>query len=737
MNFPSRNYVFALLVVCASIALCSLAMGEDARPAGTAANSKPISHTLTPGQIQHVVFIMKENRSFDNYFGQFPGADGATTGVISDGQTIPLGPAQDVTAHDIDHSWVGVITAYAGGKLNGFDLEGRGNVNGDYAAYTQMTQSDIPNYWAYAQNFALADHTFQSTNSPSYSNHFYMIAADAAGTITVPRPFTTDVWGCDAAPTTNVYTMDSGGAVFDVFPCFDNNTMADTMNNQGVSWKFYAPPSNEEGYGYSAFDYIKHIRYSNYWTTNVVNEDNFDQDALSGNLPQVSWIVTGIGSEHPGPADFNKGTCFGENWTVDKINAIMNGPTDQWNSTVIFLTWDDFGGFYDHVVPPKLDQFGLGFRVPMIIISPYALQGYISHTTYEFSSILKFIEEDFNLPPLTERDEEANDTTDSFNFNQSPLSPLVLQERSCPVANTTVLNYGNVGVKKSRQLTVTLTNYSTNNMTLGTISATGDYQVVKGGTCATTLKPSTSCSVKVNFVPSTTGPRAGVLTINDSDPTSPQTVNLNGTGTYLNLPITFPGLDFSTTNLGSSSQQQVTVTNNGSAAITINQIQMVGPFSENDNCGTSLAAKASCQITVIFTPNATGNPSGNLVIWDSDPGSPHQGLLNGTATAVLQQPTSLTFNAAVGQTSSPQSVTVTNTSNEPLYLPSITVPAPFNETNNCPTELSAGGQCTINVTFSPTTQGQVSKQVSINDADLTSPQYVTVTGTGNSTVAAK
>jgi phospholipase C len=163
--------------------------------------------------------------------------------------------------------------------------------------------------------------------------------------------------------------------------------------------------------------------WSNQWLTKF---SQFVADAAAGNLPNVSWLVIGSGdSEHP-PAS----SCVGENWTVREVEAVMNGP--QWPSTAIFLTWDDFGGFYDHVPPPKLDNFGFGPRVPLIILSPYARSGFISHTVYEFSSLLKFVEKRWGLAPLTVRDYLANDLLDSFDFGQTPLAPLPLQQRTCP-----------------------------------------------------------------------------------------------------------------------------------------------------------------------------------------------------------------------------------------------------------------------------------------------------------------
>ena len=140
----------------------------------------------------------------------------------------------------------------------------------------------------------------------------------------------------------------------------------------------------------------------------------------------MSWLVVSADkSEHP-PAS----VCVGENWTVQQLNAVMQGP--DWKSTAVFLTWDDFGGFYDHVPPPQVDNFGFGPRVPLLIISPYAKVGFIAHTFYEFSSVLKFIEERFGLPPLTDRDSAANDMLDSFDFDQRSLPPLILEQRQCP-----------------------------------------------------------------------------------------------------------------------------------------------------------------------------------------------------------------------------------------------------------------------------------------------------------------
>lgn len=680
--------------------------------------------------IRHIVFIMKENRSFDHYFGLFPGADGATSATISTGQTIPLWRAPDVMFHDLDHTYQGAINGSDGGKMDLFDLNFKTNINGDFEAFTQMTQDDIPNYWSYAQHFVLADHMFQSSNGPSFPAHLYSIGAQAQGTITIgmlPGGAPTHDWGCDAPAATFVNQMDANGVISDVFPCFDFNTLADSMNAQGLSWKFYAPTAGERGYIFSAYDAIDHIRNSSYWSSNVKPVEQFVIDAMHGNLPAVSWIVTGENSEHP-----DGGTCAGENWTVDQINAIMQGPVNQWHSTAIFVTWDDFGGFYDHEPAPKIDEYGLGLRVPLLIISPYPKgrgAGYVSHTQYEFSSILKFIETVFGLTALTDRDANASDMTDSFAFTQQALPPMYLPPRACPVASATEAHYGTVTVGQSRNEPVVVTNYSDTTLTIDSVATTGDFNRSSGG-CGSTVAPGHACNLNVKFTPTAAGTRTGTLTITDSDPTSPQTVNLTGTGSYANLPVYFPGLVFSTTYIGSQSQQQVTFTNTGNNALTISQIQMVGDYKETDNCGTQLGPGANCVITVSFVPTTSGLRRGNLIIWDSDPSSPQQGRLTGTASAINQQPSVVFLTAKVGQTSPPKTVTVTNSSTNPVNVGTIDTTQYFNQTNTCGSQIPAQSQCFIYVTFSPQSVGLTKGNLSINDADLNSPQRVTLEGTG-------
>jgi phospholipase C len=379
-------------------------------------------------KIQHIVFIVKENRSFDNYFGTFPGAEGATTGVISTGEEIPLRHSPDRTTRDLGHEWEDTHLAIHDGAMDRFDLITGGNVRDDFLSMSQVLDSDIPNYWSYAEHFVLGDHMFSSLAGPSFPNHLYTIAAQSAGAFTNPSALQ---WGCDAPASATVGVMAVNGTTSRRAPCFEFTTIADRLEAAGISWRYYAPGRGQAGYIWSTLDAIGHIRNSSLWTDRVVRDGQFLEDASNGALPSVSWLVPDFDvSDHPTRLPLGNGSiCEGENWTVEHINAIMQGG--NWPSTVIVLLWDDFGGFYDHVPPPAVDTYGLGPRVPLIVLSPYVKEGTVSHTVYEFSSVLQLIENRFKLKALSMRDVEAHSLLDMFDFTQSPAPPLVLPRRDC------------------------------------------------------------------------------------------------------------------------------------------------------------------------------------------------------------------------------------------------------------------------------------------------------------------
>jgi phospholipase C len=689
--------------------------------------------TVTPGPpgmnvIQHVVFIVKENRSFDTYFGAFPGADGATTGVTSTGHVLPLTPTPDQMMNDIDHSWHDTLTAMNGGLMNGFDLIDGANNNGNFLAYTQMTAAEIPNYWKYASTYALADHMFSSIHADSFPNHLYTIAATSGGVISIPvspvvKNSPTSPWGCDQPPSAGVSVLNAKGEISSVFPCFDFQTLADTLAAAGVSWKYYAPSEGEEGYHFSTYDAINHIRNGPAWAQNVIEYTQFLSDAKSGNLPAVSWLVAGKENEHP-PSS----TCLGENWTVRNLNALLSGPDGA--SSAVFLVWDDFGGFYDHVRPPNLDQYGLGPRVPLLIISPYAKAGHISHTRYEFSSVLKFVEELFGLPSLTSRDANANDITDSFNFTQHPLPPLILRQRDCPILSTPHLSMGAQAVGFTSQATkILVSNFGDSPLTINGISSTSEFPQTNN--CPASLAAGASCNVNIRFAPVGTGARSGTVTVTDSDPTSPQIAQLVGTGS--NLQLTHAGFRFVAPQvLGTPVSQSTFVTNVGATLETVTSVSGTGDFSVLSTCSKALAPGSKCLVTVTFAPTGTGPRHGYVNIVSTDPASPFSLRAEGEmGTAVDFSATSLTFpSQGVGTSSAPRTTVITNAGSSVLNFGPIASSGDFSQTNTCAAGVAAGGTCLVDVTFSPTATGQRNGALTLIDSDASSPQTIPLSGVG-------
>jgi phospholipase C len=408
------------------------------------ANTDEATFRLAHRKIRHVVFIVKENRTFDTFFGRFPGADGATDGSICDGTSVPLRRAAD-DSPGAAHSFISGIVAIDGGKMNCFDQLADGE---HLQGYIQYRRDQIPSYWSYAKHFALADRFFSSSYGPTAVEHYWVVAAQSDRFVDNERPIEgqAGVGGiggyCDdrlerawsfrhLTPTdeAHVLHLEDRARVKDLqrrywverWPCDDIWSLPDLLQRRGISWRYYLAPAPY----FDILRAIPHIRFGPMWNE-VVDESTFVTDVDNGRLPAVSWVMPPVAqSDHPGYG----GLCDGENWTVETINAIMRSPV--WSHTAIVLTWDDFGGFYDHVPPPHVDVYGLGPRVPAIVISPWARPGSIFHETADFSSVLRMIEMIFGLPSLTERDRKANDLLSAFDFHQTPNPPLVLRPRAC------------------------------------------------------------------------------------------------------------------------------------------------------------------------------------------------------------------------------------------------------------------------------------------------------------------
>lgn len=421
--------VGALLLAFALHDLMGAARLEAQSPPGATPVSSPgpAPTPTSPDPIQHIVIVVKENRSFDNYFGTFPGADGTSVGQVSSGATVHLMHAPDHTLLDIGHAGDAARVAVDNGRMDGFDRLPGAIQDGEDIALSQYYESDIPNYWAYARAFTLDDHFFSTVNGPSFPNHLVTVAAASNNTDDNPVLNSYHSWGCDAGKYTEVEQVNpQTGYRHFIKPCFEMSTLPDLLDKAGISWKYYAPGQFQSGYIWSALNSIKHIRYSPLWQTNVPGTGQFLKDVRAGKLPQVSWLVMNEEvSEHPPHS-----VCAGENWTVQELNALMQSPL--WSSTAVFLTWDDFGGFYDHVPPPRLNYIAYGPRVPTLVISPYARAHFVDHRTYDFSSILRYVEDKFGLPHLSEYDRRAASIGSDLDPSQKPLAPLVLRTRTCP-----------------------------------------------------------------------------------------------------------------------------------------------------------------------------------------------------------------------------------------------------------------------------------------------------------------
>jgi phospholipase C len=400
-------------------------------PGSTSVQAAGCSRGPSCFPIQHIVIMDKENRTFDSMFGTFPGADGATTYRGLDGKQHRLAHQPDSLIYDLAHTNGDAKLADDSGKMDRFAQLKGAMQNGIDMSDSQLYQSDIPNYWAYAKHYTLDDHFFSTIMGNSFPNHLASISAQDGNLNNSPSG-RINAWGCDSPSTAYVQQETATGKLHFLYPCFDYSTLGDELDAHHMPWRYYAPPPGQPGYFWNAYDAIKHIRLGPDWTSRIKSSTQFTQDAAAGTLPAVSWLVQPFNvSDHPGFS-----ICAGENWTVQQIKAIMSNR-QEWAHTAIILTWDDWGGLYDHVRPPvgSNPRIGYGFRVPAIIISPYARAGYVDHTMYSYSSILHFAERVLGLPSMGASDRTAADMLKSFDFHQKPLKPLPLQERSCPPLN--------------------------------------------------------------------------------------------------------------------------------------------------------------------------------------------------------------------------------------------------------------------------------------------------------------
>jgi len=365
--------------------------------------------SVSSSKIQHVVIIMQENRTFDNLFYGFPGADSATNGM-SAGKKIALVPVALNDPRDLGHTHGDWWNDWNNGAMDGF---GRPGTSSPLLAYSYVPSSQIQPYWTMAKAYTLGDRMFQSNSGPSFPAYQYMIAGQSGQAAENPPGY---VWGCDSPQGTTVALIGPNGTdAPGAFPCFDYQTIADELNTAGLSWRYYAATDDKKFSIFSAFEAIKHIFKGRYWTNNVISpQTTVLTDIANGELAQVTWVTSDFEhSDHPASKSNE-----GPDWVASVVNAI--GNSQFWNSTAIFITWDDWGGWYDHVAPQAIDEMGPGFRVPLIVVSPFAKHGYVSHEVYETASLLTYIESNFGLKSLGNRDAIANGFSDCFDYAQTP-----------------------------------------------------------------------------------------------------------------------------------------------------------------------------------------------------------------------------------------------------------------------------------------------------------------------------
>jgi phospholipase C len=452
-----RTLAFGSIVAAAA---CSDSSKVTSSGGGPASLSGPIRPEL--GKLQHIVIIMQENRSFDHYFGTFPGADGIpmANGVPTVCVTDPVDGVCIKPFHDSanknnggPHGQANATADIAAGKMNGFidqaekAMKGCADPNDPSCAGPGLVDvmgyhddREIPNYWAYAENYVLQDRMFEPNASWSLPEHLFMLSEWSAHCTTIDVPSSC----VNALQNPLVGTGVSGSYAW--------TDLTYLLHQAGVSWKYYVAEGSEPDCDddaalcppvpqktttpsiWNPLPFFTTVRLDGE-LGNIQTIDALETDAKNGTLPSVSWLVPSQDvSEHPTAL-----VSTGQNYVTAVINAIMQGPS--WSSTAIFLAWDDWGGFYDHVMPPSVDVNGYGLRVPGLVISPYAKRAFIDHQTLSFDAYVKFIEDVFlkgarldpntdgrpdPRPSVRERIPLLGDLSADFDFNQTPRGPFLL-----------------------------------------------------------------------------------------------------------------------------------------------------------------------------------------------------------------------------------------------------------------------------------------------------------------------
>ncbi|HEV2451748.1 MAG TPA: alkaline phosphatase family protein [Streptosporangiaceae bacterium] len=437
----------------------------------------PMGTYLVPDgvhKIKHVIVVMQENRSFDSYFGTYPGADGIPmsngipTVCVPDGKASCIRPYHDRQDWNGGgpHGFINAVADINGGQMNGFiqqaalarktctnpdDPACRHSKTPDVMGY--HTAAEIPNYWTYAHDFVLQDHMFEPVRSWSEPEHNYLVSGWSASCVSSsPRSCTNNSIGpYRAGVFDDAVAQELATGQMPIEQAWTDITWL--LHRHHVSWAYYIQDGTQPDCADASAETCTPVRQApltpGIWNplplftdvhadrqlSDIQDLSHYYAAARAGRLPAVSWVTpSGGNSEHP-PASVHQGQAY----VTSVINAAMKSP--DWKSTAIFLAWDDWGGFYDHVTPPGVDRNGYGLRVPALVISPYARRGFIDHQTLSSDAYLKFIEDDFlggarlnprtdgrpdPRPDVRENEPILGNLISDFNFSQRPREPVLL-----------------------------------------------------------------------------------------------------------------------------------------------------------------------------------------------------------------------------------------------------------------------------------------------------------------------
>ena len=408
------------------VALVSCRGGGAVTPYGGTSAGASLAVRHAPGsKIKHVVILIQENRSFNNLFYGFPGAKTVKYGYDTSGNKIKLQPIPLEVHWDAEHDANGFFAACNGTgsipgtncQMNGFNREWSctGVSCPSDPTYAYVPHSETKPLFAIARQYVLADEMYASNfDASSFISHQYIISGQANSAVNYPWGY----WGCVGGSGDNIDIVNAQRQIPSGYEpaCWDVTTLGDELDNAGLSWAFYTSKVKAPDGIWSAYQAIKHIYYGADWKKDVITpQKTFFGDVSKGRLRAISWITpTCANSDHSGC-----GSNTGPAWVASIVNAV--GESKYWDSTAIFVFWDDYGGWYDPEPPAYADYDGLGVRVPMLVVSAYARQGHVSHVHYEHGSILKFVEDLFGLARLAASDTRAESPAkDCFDFSQPP-----------------------------------------------------------------------------------------------------------------------------------------------------------------------------------------------------------------------------------------------------------------------------------------------------------------------------